>query len=207
MVDRLAQGLITRGLADRPVMVLSQNSPEHLLLTLAAWTAGAPIVPVSVAYSLQSADHLKLQAMVELVSPGVVFAQDAAYAAALAAVGAGRTVVSPAELDGALLLADLEEEPTGEVDARCAAVTGTDVAKILFTSGSTGTPKGVLNPHGQMVANQQQLRQAWPFLLDEPPVLLDWLPWSHTFGGNHNLGLVLRNAARSGSTTASRCRV
>jgi len=154
---------------------------------------GAPIVPVSVAYSLQSADHLKLQAMVDLVSPGVVFAQDAAYAAALAAVGAGRTVVSHADLGGALLLADLEAEPTGEVDARCAAVTGTDVAKILFTFGSTGTPKGVLNPHGQMVANQQQLRQVWPFLLDEPPVLLDWLPWSHTFGGNHNLGLVLRN--------------
>jgi len=191
-VDRLAQGLLDRGLADRPVMVLSGNSRLHLVVTLAAMTVGAPAVPTSVAYSLQSADHAKLRAMAELVDPGLVVAESAAFAGAVAAVGGGRTVLSP-ELDGAVRPDDLAAEPTDEVDRRCAALRRDDVAKILFTSGSTGTPKGVLNTHGMLSANQQQMRQVWPFLAEEPPVLLDWLPWSHTFGGNHDTNLVLTN--------------
>lgn len=192
--DALAQGLLERGLADRPVMVLSGSSRLHLVVALAAMTVGAPLVPTSVAYSLQSADHAKLRAMVELVDPGLVVAEDASFADAVAAVAAGRTVLSPdAGLAGALHPEDLAVAPTGEVDRRCAALHRDDVAKILFTSGSTGTPKGVLNTHGMLSANQQQMRQAWPFLLDEPPVLLDWLPWSHTFGGNHDTNMVLTN--------------
>jgi feruloyl-CoA synthase len=191
-VDRLAQGLLDRGLADRPVMVLSGNSRLHLVVALAAMTVGAPVVPTSVAYSLQSADHAKLRAMAELVDPGLVVAESAAFAGAVAAVAAGRTVLS-AELDGAVHPDDLAAAPTGEIDRRCAALRRDDVAKILFTSGSTGTPKGVLNTHGMMSANQQQMRQVWPFLVEEPPVLLDWLPWSHTFGGNHDTNLVLTN--------------
>jgi feruloyl-CoA synthase len=191
-VDRLAQGLLDRGLADRPVMVLSGNSRLHLVVTLAAMTVGAPAVPTSVAYSLQSTDHAKLRAMAELVDPGLVVAESAAFAGAVAAVGGGRTVLSP-ELDGAVRPDDLAAEPTDEVDRRCAALRRDDVAKILFTSGSTGTPKGVLNTHGMLSANQQQMRQVWPFLAEEPPVLLDWLPWSHTFGGNHDTNLVLTN--------------
>ena len=190
--DGLAQGLLDRGLADRPVMVLSGNSRLHLVVALAAMTVGAPVVPTSVAYSLQSTDHVKLRAMVDLVDPGLVVAEQGAFAAAVAAVGAGRTVLS-AELDGALRPDDLVADPTGEVDRRCGALRREDVAKILFTSGSTGTPKGVLNTHGMLSANQQQMRQVWPFLADEPPVLLDWLPWSHTFGGNHDTNLVLTN--------------
>jgi feruloyl-CoA synthase len=88
-------------------------------------------------------------------------------------------------------VADLSADPTPEVGRRCAALRPDDVAKVLFTSGSTGTPKGVLNTHGMLAANQQQIRQVWPWLDDEPPVLLDWLPWSHTFGGNHDTGMVL----------------
>ena len=191
-VDRLGQGLLDRGLADRPVMVLSGNSRLHLVVALAAMTVGAPVVPTSVAYSLQSADHAKLRAMAELVDPGLVVAETAAFAGAVAAVAAGRTVLS-AELDGAVHPDDLAAEPTGEVDRRCAALRREDVAKILFTSGSTGTPKGVLNTHRMLSANQQQMRQVWPFLTEEPPVLLDWLPWSHTFGGNHDTNLVLTN--------------
>src|SRR3954447_22212215 len=135
--DRLAQGLLDRGLADRPVMVLSGNSRLHLVITLAAMTVGAPVVPASVAYSLQSADHAKLRAMADLVDPGLVVAEDAAFARAVEAVGAGRVVL------GALGTAveAFGAEPTGEVDRRCAALQGTDVAKILFSSGSTGTPK------------------------------------------------------------------
>jgi feruloyl-CoA synthase len=191
-VDSLAQGLLDRGLADRPVMVLSGNSRLHLVVALAAMTVGAPVVPTSVAYSLQSADHAKLRAMAELVDPGLVLAESAAFAGAVAAVATGRTVLS-ADLDGAVHPHDLAAEPTGEVDRRCGALRRDDVAKILFTSGSTGTPKGVLNTHGMLSANQQQIRQVWPFLGHEPPVLLDWLPWSHTFGGNHDTNLVLTN--------------
>ena len=191
-VDRLAQGLLDRGLAERPVMVLSGNSRLHLVVALAAMTVGAPVVPTSVAYSLQSADHAKLRAMAELVDPGLVLAESAAFAGAVAAVATGRTVLSP-DLDGAVHPHDLAAEPTGEVDRRCGALRGDDVAKILFTSGSTGAPKGVLNTHGMLSANQQQIRQVWPFLEEEPPVLLDWLPWSHTFGGNHDTNMVLGN--------------
>ena len=192
--DRLAQGLLDRGLADRPVMVLSGNSLLHMVVALAAMTVGAPLVPTSVAYSLQSADHAKLRAMAELVDPGLVVAENASFAGAVAAVAGGRTVLSPDPgLAGALAPEDLAATPTDEVDRRCAGLHRDDVAKILFTSGSTGTPKGVLNTHGMLSANQQQMRQVWPFLADEPPVLLDWLPWSHTFGGNHDTNMVLGN--------------
>jgi feruloyl-CoA synthase len=185
--DRLAQGLLDSGLADRPVMVLSGNSRLHVVVTLAAMTVGAPVVPASVAYSLQSADHAKLRSMAELVDPGLVVAEDVSFARAVAAVPDGRVVLGP-------LGTPVEEfgaDPTDEVDRRCAALQRADVAKILFTSGSTGTPKGVLTTHGMLSANQQQMLQAWPFLAGEPPVLLDWLPWSHTFGGNFCLGMVL----------------
>ncbi|MGY1631415.1 AMP-binding protein [Geodermatophilus sp. SYSU D01186] len=192
--DRLAQGLLDRGLADRPVMVLSGNSRLHLTVLLAGMTVGAPVVPTSVAYSLQSADHAKLRAMADLVDPGLVVAEDASYDRAVAAVAGERPVLSrDGDVAGSIPVAAFGAEPTAEVDRRCAALRRDDVAKILFTSGSTGTPKGVLTTHGMLSANQQQMRQVWPFLAEEPPVLLDWLPWSHTFGGSHDLDMVLVN--------------
>lgn len=192
LVDRLAQGLLDRGLADRPVMVLSGNSRLHLVVTLAALTVGTPVVPTSVAYSLQSSDHAKLRAMVDLVDPGLLVAEDASFDRAAAVVGADRALLSrDGSLADSIRLEDLLSTPTPEVDRRCTGLTPDTVAKILFTSGSTGTPKGVINTHGMLAVNQQQVRQVWPFLESEPPVLLDWLPWSHTFGGNHNMNLVL----------------
>src|SRR3954447_4959095 len=138
--DRVAQGLLDRRLTGRPVMILSGNSRLHLVVTLAALTVGVPVVPVSVAYSLQSTDHAKLRAMADLVDPAVVVAEDATFARAVAAVGAGREVLSR---DGVLTPETFGAEPTAEVDRRCAALERTDVAKILFTSGSTAHPKGV----------------------------------------------------------------
>ncbi|MGE0295736.1 feruloyl-CoA synthase [Pseudonocardia sp.] len=196
--DAIAQGLLDRGARpDRPVLLLSGNSIEHLLVTLACYTAGVPAVPASVAYSLMSSDHRQLRAMAELVGPGVVFADDAAaFGAALDAVAApDRTVlVARGARHGAARLGDLAAtQPRPDVERAFAAITPDTVAKVLFTSGSTGRPKGVLTTHRMLTCNQQMMREAWPFLAHEPPVLVDWLPWSHTFGGSHNLHMVLTN--------------
>ncbi len=198
--DALARSLLDLGAApDRPVVVLSGNSIEHLLITLACYTAGVPAVPVSVAYSLMSSDHRQVRAMAELVTPGVVFADDAtAFAPALDAVvevrGDVATVVVSGNRPGAHRFGELAEAAPGAAPTDAVVpITPDTVAKILFTSGSTGTPKGVLTTHRMLTGNQQMMREVWPFLTDEPPVLVDWLPWSHTFGGSHNLNMALTN--------------
>jgi feruloyl-CoA synthase len=194
--NSIGQALLDRGLGpDRPLLVLSANSVDHLLITLGAMTAGIPVAPASAAYSLQSIDHARLRAITELIRPGAVFADDAErYAPALDALGAVRAIVSTGSGAGAESLAALvATEPGPGVEAAFAALGPDSVAKILFTSGSTGTPKGVLNTHRMLAANQQMIRQAWPFLARERPVIVDWLPWSHTFGGNHNVNMVLAN--------------
>jgi feruloyl-CoA synthase len=194
--DAAAQGLLDAGLGrERPLMILSGNSIEHLVLTLAGYTAGVPVLPISPAYSLMSADHARIRAIAELCSPGLVFADDAErFGPALDALAApGRTLVVGRGTHGvAMPYRTLAAASPGPAVEHAFARLGPDtVAKILFTSGSTGTPKGVLNTHRMLCSNQQALGQVWPFMGSEPPVLVDWLPWSHTFGGNHNLGQVL----------------
>jgi feruloyl-CoA synthase len=195
--DALAAGLLALGLdAEHPLMVLSGNSVSHLLLALAAHTAGVPIMPVSTAYSLASSDHERIRAIVTLATPGAVFADDAAiYVAALdaaAAADAGAVIVGRGERPGAVTLDELMADGASEaVDLAFAGLGPDTIAKILFTSGSTGLPKGVINTHRMLTSNQRSIGQIWPFMREEPPVLVDWLPWSHTFGGNHNVNQVI----------------
>jgi feruloyl-CoA synthase len=196
---RIAQALIDRGLGlERPVAILSENDLEHALLALGCIYAGVPFCAVSPAYSIVSEDYDKLRHALKTLTPGLVFASDATrYGKAIAATVAadvevvvtngtlpGRTVTPFAQL--------LATNPTPAVDAAMHATGPDTIAKFLFTSGSTRLPRAVINTHRMWCANQQQMRQSMPVLADEP-VLVDWLPWNHTFGGNHNFGLTLYN--------------
>lgn len=195
-VDALAQALLDLGLGPRsPLMILSGNSVEHLLLALAAHTVGVPVLPVSSAYSLLSSDHARVKAIAELCRPGLVFADDAdAFGAALDAIRdqVSQQIICSGERRGAMRLDDLlSTRATRDVERAYESVGPESVAKMMFTSGSTGIPKAVITTHGMLCSNQQALGQVWPFLREEPPVLVDWLPWSHTFGGSHNLNQIL----------------
>ncbi len=199
--DKVAQSLLERGLsAERPVMILSGNAIEHGILTLACFTAGIPVAPVSVAYSLQSHDHAKLKHIVRLLTPGMIYVADTTpFAKPLAALDlAGIELVAGrngANFENVTPFAQLAQTLAGAaVDRAVAATAAGTIAKFLFTSGSTGFPKAVINTHGMMTANQQQIMQAWPFLNGEELVLVDWLPWNHTFAGNHNFNLTIAQA-------------
>ena len=194
-VEGIASSLLDRGGGpDRPVMILSDNSIASGLIALGAMHAGVPAAPVSSAYSLQSTSFGRLRAVAEQLRPGFVFADDPArFGPALAALtAAGALGPDGAEpLDAAEALARTPRSPA--LDRAFGQITLDTIAKVLFTSGSTGTPKGVVNTQRMLTSNQESIAVCWPFLAEAPPVLVDWLPWSHTFGGNHNFHLVLRN--------------
>jgi len=197
-VDAIAQSLLDQGLsAERPVAILSDNGIDNGLLVLGAMRVGVPAVPISPAYSLMSRDHGKLKHILSQVTPGLIYAADGArFEPALKAVDRGdaQVVVSanpPAEVKATLFDTLLGTTPTPAVAAAYEQVGPDTIAKILFTSGSTGTPKGVINTQRMLCSNQQAIRQLWPFLEQRPPRIVDWLPWSHTFGSNHNFNMML----------------
>jgi feruloyl-CoA synthase len=190
-VRAVGQALLDRGLsAERPMAILSGNCLDQFVLTLAALHVGVPVAPVSPSYALLATDYAKLRHCLALLTPGLVFANDGArFAKAIAAAVPAGTEV----LDSAGFAALLATAPTEALERAAAAVDPDAPAKILFTSGSTGQPKGVVNTQRMLCSNQQMLLEAFPFMGEAPPVLLDWLPWHHTFGGNHNTGIVLYN--------------
>jgi feruloyl-CoA synthase len=193
----IAQGLINRSLnAERPVVILSENSLEHALLALGCMVAGVPFVPTSPPYSLISQDYDKLKHVLRTVTPGLVFASDARYAKAIAATVSSdmEIVMNEGAVEGKQVTtfeALCSTPATAQVDAAIAATGPDTIVKFLFTSGSTKLPKAVINTQRLWCANQQQMAQSMPVLAESPLVLVDWLPWNHTFGGNHNFGMVV----------------
>jgi feruloyl-CoA synthase len=194
----IAQALIDRGLnAERPVVIMSENDLEHALLSLGCLVAGVPFCAASPAYSTISQDFEKLRHILTTLTPGLVFAADAKrYGKAIeAAVGKDiEVVLHSGEITGRATTpfeSLLATPATPAVDAAMQATGPDTIAKFLFTSGSTKLPKAVINTQRMWCANQQQMAQSMPVLAETPPVLVDWLPWNHTFGGNHNFGMVL----------------
>jgi feruloyl-CoA synthase len=199
-VRAIAAALLARGLsAERPIAILSGNDIEHALLGLAAMHVGIPYAPISVPYSLLSKDFGKLKTIIEVLAPGLVFAANgAAFARAIAAavppgVEVAVTANPPSDRPATLFAELAKMQPTPAVESAHAKVGPDTIAKILFTSGSTGQPKGVVNTQLMLCANQAMIRCGLAFVADEPPVIVDWLPWNHTFGSNHNFNLVLHN--------------
>ncbi|WP_099867452.1 feruloyl-CoA synthase [Pararhizobium haloflavum] len=186
--------------ASRPLAILSDNTVDHALMAMAAIYVGVPVASISSAYSLMSADHEKLKSIVSLIEPGAVYVSDAQqYRSALAAISRpGMAIVASknAEAAGANALnfdAVAAEMDEAAVDRAFAALTPETIARFLFTSGSTATPKAVINTHRMLTSSQEARAAVWPMLEAAPPIICDWLPWSHTFGANHNFNIMLRN--------------
>ena len=199
-IESIGQALLDRGLsAERPVAIVSENDLEQFLLTMAGQHVGVPVAPISPAYSLVSRDFGKLRHTLKVITPGLVFVSDGVrYAPAIEAVVGDHVEVvattAPPDRRRASTFADLlETAVTPAVAAAHEKIEPGDVAKFLFTSGSTAMPKAVINTHRMICSNQQMIAQIFGFLEDDPPVIVDWLPWNHTFGGNHDVGIAVYN--------------
>lgn len=197
-VRSIAQYLINLEFSlDETVVILSENSLEHALLVLSSVHIGITYTPISPPYSLVSDDFGKLKHCLELMTPKVIFAQSGSVyqkALELAKTLFPEAIIITADGENGVHFQEmLHTKPTTDVETVAAKVNADTIAKVLFTSGSTGLPKGVMNHQGMWCANLQQITQVFPFMQQQPPVFIDWLPWNHTFGSNHNFGLALYN--------------
>ncbi|MFM2329382.1 MAG: hypothetical protein RLZZ494_1485 [Pseudomonadota bacterium] len=199
LVGSVAQTLLALNLPEgKPVAILSDNALDHLILMLAALHVGRPVCTVSSAYCRLTKDYSKICNILQMLDPALIYASDATvYAPAIAACRRSSVVVfskGAESVPGAFgfeMFTRMTEGPA--VMVAFDALVPDDHAKYLLTSGSTGHPKVAINTHRMLCANQQMMIQTWRWLQQDKPVLLDWLPWSHTFGGNHNLNMVLAN--------------
>jgi feruloyl-CoA synthase len=196
----IACALLKMGLSnDRPIAILSENDIEHALLSLGASLAGIPYAPVSVAYSLQSSDFGKLRHVLELITPGLIYAADSQR------FGKAINTVAPVDCKIIIKNGDIPERPSitweelinhpidQSLEQLLSKINADTIVKFLFTSGSTKLPKAVINTNRMICSNQVMIAHAMPFLTETPPTFVDWLPWSHTFGGNHNFYMALFN--------------
>ena len=197
-VRAVAASLLARGLgAGKPICIISGNSVNYAVLTLAAQYVGVPVVPLAEQYSLVPDAYPRLQYAIETVRPALVFAEDEkAYGAALALpfMNGIEKAVGVNSSGGTTAFSDLlKGDRSANVDGACGAVGPDTLAKIIFTSGSTANPKGVLTTHRMLCVNQAQMVAVMPVIAARPPKILDWLPWNHVFGGSHNFNMMLAN--------------
>ena len=199
-VLRIAEGLLKYELsAERPLVILSTNGIDHALLMLAALHIGAPHSPIAPAYALQTGDLTKLMRSLELLTPGLIVVEDGeAYRAAAETIAARMSVPilafrNPQGAVGSWQALEGDGSRQADVQRAFDAVRPETIAKFLFTSGSSGVPKAVINTHGMLCASAKMQQVIAPFFLDEPPVMVDWLPWNHTAGGNSDFNIVLSN--------------
>lgn len=165
---------------DAPLMIVGGNGIDHAIAMMAATAIGIPVAIVSPAYATPAAAPWgKLEHVIASIAPGLILADDpAGLGAVLQSFGANIRVEALRDAGW------LRHVVNADVDVAQAAVGLDTVAKLLLTSGSTGSPKGVINTQRMMVSNMLALDIIWPFLSKRAPVLVDWLPWNHTFGGN-----------------------
>jgi feruloyl-CoA synthase len=197
-VRAIGAALLARGMGqDTPILIMSGNSVDHGILSLAAQYVGVPVVPVAEQYSLVHGAHGRLREVIELVQPKMAYVEDGdrfGEALDLEALQSIETVASRPGSRMVTAFADLlKGDSSADVENAFQKLTPDTVGKILMTSGSTSSPKGVLTTHRMMCVNQAQLADALPFLRERPPVIVDWLPWNHVFGGSHNFNMMLAN--------------